>query len=1173
MPGLAFTRMGAHSELVGRTLGHYRIVGEIGAGGMGVVYRAHDEQLDRDVALKVLPPGTLADENSRKQFRKEALALAKVSHPNIATVFEFNSQDGTDFLAMELIPGLPLNAKLKQGPLPQPEIVRLAVQLADGLSAAHGQGVIHRDLKPANLFITPDGRLKILDFGLAKVVRSEAAPDLTLSITANTTGAIAGTVPYMSPEQLRGLPADVRSDVYAAGAVLYEMATGVRPFPQTQGPELMGAILHRAPPSARSVNPYVSAGLEGLVARSLEKEPSQRYQSARELRIALEALSAPSAAEAAVPRISAPAGISRRGVIAASLVLAFALIGGVAVGLNFRGLRDRIFRPVPANLAIGSAAPSVSVRPPRRSVAVLGFKNVSGQPGKAWLSTALAEMLTTELGAGETLRTVPGENVALMKANLSLPDADSYGRETLAKIHDNLNADEIVVGSFVPLGKNQIRLDLRLQDAVAGETRASVSEKGREDQIDDLVSRAGAELREKLGAGAVPPAEAAAVKAALPSNSEAARLYAEGLAKLHSRDALVARDLLQKSIALDPKFAQAHSALAAAWSALGYEGKEIDEAKLAFDLSGGLGREDKLAIEARYREATHDWNNAVNAYRTLSHFFPDNLEYGIRLASVQGAVGKPKDALETLRALKGLPPPASDDPRIDLEEVHADMLLSKWQDAAEASARAAAKARASGARLVLGQALDRQGEALRYLGQLDKADTLLKEAVSTFTAAGDRSGAAHSTVGLATTAYNRGDLGGARQLYQQSLAVFREIGSRRSVAGALYDVAVTYYDQGDLRAAEKMYEEALEAEREVGNKNGIANTLDSIGNVLADEGDQAGAKKKYVEALGVFRETGDQFETAMTMGNIGELLLDEGKLAQAKKMFEEALEIKRNLHNLHSQAYTLNALGSLYFYQGDLAGAKKSHEESLALRTQLGEKATAAEDSLALASITLEEGHADDALAAARQAGEVFRARKLLNNQALARELAARCLLHTGKTADAQAEIQQAQQLLANSDNHATRVAVAVTAGRVAAATGDFAAARRTLDAALTEATKANLAYFRLDARLALGQLEIKSGKTAAGRSRLAALEKEAATAGFLLIARKAESAANPAPISFRPLPPRPSSLLHTALDSSQFRLRPKSFAALASPQISLPPPPESGRAAPRPIRAAPDPA
>ncbi len=186
--------------MVGRTLGHYRILEQIGAGGMGVVYRARDEQLDRDVALKVLPPGALANESARRQFRRGALALAKLNHPNVAIVYEFDSQEGLDFLVMELISGLTLDAKLAGGYLPEKEILRLGGQLADALQAAHTQGIVHRDLKPGNLHVTADGRLKVLDFGLAQWVQRE--PGLAVTVTANPSNEISGTVPYMAPEQL-----------------------------------------------------------------------------------------------------------------------------------------------------------------------------------------------------------------------------------------------------------------------------------------------------------------------------------------------------------------------------------------------------------------------------------------------------------------------------------------------------------------------------------------------------------------------------------------------------------------------------------------------------------------------------------------------------------------------------------------------------------------------------------------------------------------------------------------------------------------------------------------------------------------------------------------------------------------------------------------------------------
>src|ERR1700682_1547459 len=201
--------------MIGKKLSHYRIEEKIGAGGMGVVYRAHDEQLDRDVAIKVLPSRSLADETTQKRFRREALSLARLNHPNIAIVHEFGSQDGIDFLVTEYIAGTTLDAKLARGSVATKEVIDLGGQLMHGLAAAHEQGIVHRDLKPANLRLTPDGRLKILDFGLAQLISHGG--DHGISATLTHSQEVSGTLPYMSPEQLRGEPPDVRSDIWAAG--------------------------------------------------------------------------------------------------------------------------------------------------------------------------------------------------------------------------------------------------------------------------------------------------------------------------------------------------------------------------------------------------------------------------------------------------------------------------------------------------------------------------------------------------------------------------------------------------------------------------------------------------------------------------------------------------------------------------------------------------------------------------------------------------------------------------------------------------------------------------------------------------------------------------------------------------------------------------------------------
>src|SRR5258708_2579668 len=321
--------------MLDRTISHYRIVARIGVGGMGVVYRAHDEQLERDVALKVLNRGTLANQTARQVFRREALALGKLNHPNIETVYEFGCEDGIDFLVMELITGVALHYKLAGGALSEKEVIRLGAQLADGLEAAHAQGIIHRDLKPGNLHITKDDRLKILDFGLAQWIPTGDQDNLAL--TVSKAHEITGTLPYMAPEQLRGQRADRRTDIYSAGAVLYEMATGKRPHLQTSGPQLISAILERPLTAPSLHNPQITAALDSIIVKALDKDPNRRYQSAREMQIDLERLSS-----GLTPIVRRP---SRKRRLLATIAVALGISVLALLAFDVGGIPSRLLHP------------------------------------------------------------------------------------------------------------------------------------------------------------------------------------------------------------------------------------------------------------------------------------------------------------------------------------------------------------------------------------------------------------------------------------------------------------------------------------------------------------------------------------------------------------------------------------------------------------------------------------------------------------------------------------------------------------------------------------------------------------------------------------------------------------------------------------------------------------
>lgn len=272
----------AHAALIGCSLGHYNLVEKIGSGGMGEVYRARDQHLDRNVAIKVLLPGRLPSEEDRQRFRNEAFSLSRLNHPNIATIHDFDSHDGLDFLVTEFVEGLVMSEYIARRPLNEKEVLEFALQMAEGLAAAHEQGVIHRDLKPGNLMVTTDGRLKILDFGLAAPV-SVPGEDATVEDVSEKAVPVSGTLRYIAPEQLRGEAPGPRSDIYSAGAVIYEMFTGRPPFDATMATVLVDYVLNKAPLPPSRLRVGISPQMDDIVLRCLAKNPEHRYQSARDL--------------------------------------------------------------------------------------------------------------------------------------------------------------------------------------------------------------------------------------------------------------------------------------------------------------------------------------------------------------------------------------------------------------------------------------------------------------------------------------------------------------------------------------------------------------------------------------------------------------------------------------------------------------------------------------------------------------------------------------------------------------------------------------------------------------------------------------------------------------------------------------------------------------------------
>jgi tetratricopeptide (TPR) repeat protein len=451
---------------------------------------------------------------------------------------------------------------------------------------------------------------------------------------------------------------------------------------------------------------------------------------------------------------------------------------------------------------------------------------------------------------------IPGESVTRARTDLGLSEAESLGEESLTRLRRTLGTDLLVTGSYLSTPEGRLRLDLRLQDAVRGETVASMSDTGTEAELIELVSRTGARLRERLGIAELSAAQAAGVRAALPSTPEAARLYSEGLVKLRLFDALAARDLFERAVATDPNNPVARAMLAAAWSDLGYDTKAVEHAKLAVSASASLSREHRLSVEAQYAESMRDWDKAVTTYQSLYSLFPDNVDYGLQLASAFLSDGRSTEALATVMALRKLPAPASTDSRIDIAESEAAAALSDFMRQQAAAMRAANQATQQSARLLLARARLLEGGALDGLGETGKAMAAYTEAGRLYLEAGDRRGLARSMNSLAIVLREQGDLTRAKSMYEQSLATYKEIGDERNMVAVTTNLANILRQQGDLKASSARYQEALDGSRRIGDRRAEAQALHSSAITLRQQGNLDGARTRYQQARNQTRPRG-----------------------------------------------------------------------------------------------------------------------------------------------------------------------------------------------------------------------------------------------------------------------------------------------------------------------------
>jgi eukaryotic-like serine/threonine-protein kinase len=1140
---------------IGTTLGAYVIDRCLGRGGMGAVYLAHHTgDFAHSVAIKMIRRG-MDSELLVKRFRHERQMLAALDHPNIARLFDGGTTpDGLPYFVMEYVTGLPIDQYADQRRLNIADRMRLCLDVFAAVQHAHVRQIVHRDLKPGNVLVTADGRIKLLDFGIAKLLGAGTDGDSTMTSLARPM-----TPEYASPEQVRGQTITPATDVYALGLLIYELLTGHRPFRFAQRtPEEISSVVCEQEPerpstaidrvesitradgttgartpitvsetregSPAALRRRLTGPLDAIVMKALRKLPPARYPTvaalADDVRRWLD--DQPVTAGRGAWRYHA-LRLTRRHAPA----LGVAALIAIAVAATAIVAR----RPAPAPAEQSIAAPVTALR---RSVAVAGFTNLSQRAEDAWLSTAMAEMLTTDLAGDGQLRVVPGERTARALRELGA-GASTLTEAQIDQLRQSLGTDLVVIGSFATTGaapSRTLRLDVRVVNPEGDPV--GVSSAGTEADLFSLMAVAGRELRARLGLQQTTAADTQAARAAFPANLDAARFYAEGLARLREMDAVRGRELLEQAAALEPDNPMIHTALASAWTALGYDQRAIASAQRAFDAAKGLAREARLNVEGNLYIARKDWPKAIEIYRTLSGFFADNVEYGLRLAEVQSSGGKHKDALATIESIR--PSLAQPDPRLDIAESVAAAALSDLPRELASIQRARQYADQHGMRLMSARAYLFEGRSYWTQGKAAEAEPALQKARELFVAGGDKSGEAAALNSLASVVADARGRPQGRPMYDASYAAAEAIGDRRAMSAALNNLGIILKDMGDYVEARRAHERSLALRREIDDRNWIAISLNNIGVVLFEQDQFREASKYYEESLAIARELGDKRNQVRALHNLavvereagnlkaarqeieeslavraeigdkrgqimgrvelGMIQLAQGELARARQSQEEAIKLAVETKLPQGEGQARYQLGEIALVAGDFAEARQQHDRALAIRTELQEERTILESQAALANIALEEGRLDDA---ERLAGIVER--KLRGSPApllaVAKLLNARVRLARQDADGAAQELSGSRAHAERTERISLRTGFRLVESEIDIARGQIDKARAQLEGLRLEFTRAGMMIADFQRRLL--QLRIDRGGAAA-------LEKDARAAGAALFANRVKA-------------------------------------------------------------------
>src|SRR6266568_766382 len=765
-----------------------------------------------------------------------------------------------------------------------------------------------------------------------------------------------------------------------------------------------------------------------------------------------------------------------------------------------------------------TAVASIKPIPARRSIAVLGFRNVSGGAEDAWLSTALSEMMSTELAAGDKLRLVSGEDVSNLRVSSPWSQTHTKSQATTAHIGTALNSDLLVLGSYTSVGKSnrqQIRLDVRLQDARTGEILAEVAEIGGDQNLFQLVSRIGGRVRDRLGVPNLQQSDESSVFASMPVNREAARFYALALDRLRQFDYIGGVQLLEQSLKTDSKFPLAHSMLSEAWQNLGYGQRAKDEAKKALDLSSNLSQTQKLLIAGHYYQTLGKMEDAAADYRALFAYYPDCLDCGILLSSVQIQGFHLKDALATLDSLRRLPPAISDDPRIDFNEQWAVSTYDRSRQFTLLES-AAGKALARGQRLLYARAKLSACGNLSMVGRWGDAIAACEEARSVFQDLGDQFGVARALISIAAHQSDSGNGELALQTLVRALQIARDLHGSELMGHVLNGIGNVYARMGRPEQAARSFRNARKSYEESGNRSGVSATSANLGDVLAGVGSLRLADEAYQKALDIDLAANPS-GGCYALYSLASLHLTTGDLRTAHARIDPALKACAAQGVARHNAYAIAVTGDILMAEADLVGAREKYQKTMEIYTKADAQDLLPGIHLSLALVSIEENHLTDAEIALREVVSKSDEHKDFDGESTALIFLSKAFQMEGKLDDARKSLIRAKQLSHSISDWTLEKSLEIQDARlkVAAASSHkeenlpLASTRKNLLSIVASARTMENYSMECNTRLALGELEMQANPPI-GRSELVALSRETHERGFDLISRKATHLLSP---------------------------------------------------------------